>query len=143
MSRRLFVDSSAWVALISKDDSAHARAQAFFQQEVVNSRRKLLTTNFVLGETLTLLRYRFGLSVAETLWDAVQQAQAEGLLDVHHLGEDLWTEALGIFFKYRDQDFSLVDCTSFALMRREGIDTAFAFDHHFWVMGFLVEPAGG
>jgi len=136
------VDSSAWIALTSADDHAHAQAQAFFAQEIQARRRQLLTTNFVLSETLTLLRYRFGLSVAETLWKSVQQSQAVGLLEVRHLTEDIWVESLDIFFKYRDQDCSLVDCTSFALIRSEGIDTAFAFDHHFWVMGFVVEPTG-
>ncbi|MCS7190061.1 MAG: PIN domain-containing protein [Fimbriimonadales bacterium] len=141
MSRPLFVDSSAWIALTSADDQAHAQARAYFIQEIQARRRRLLTTNFVLSETLTLLRYRFGLSIAETFWESVQQAQAEDLLEVRHIGEDLWVEAVSLFFRYRDQNFSFTDCTSFALMRREGIDTAFAFDHHFWVMGFLVEPA--
>lgn len=143
MNRPLFVDSSAWIALTSADDHAHPQARAFFAHAIAPYRRSLLTTNFVLSETLTLLRYRFGLSVAETLWHTVQQSQADGLLAVCHLTEDLWEEAVNLFFKYRDQDFSLVDCASFAFMRREGIDTAFAFDHHFWVMGFIVEPAGG
>lgn len=94
MNRPLFVDSSAWIALTSADDHAHAQAQAFFAQEIQSRRRRLLTTNFVLSETLTLLRYRFGLSVAETLWKSVQQSQAAGLLEVRHLTEDIWAESL-------------------------------------------------
>jgi predicted nucleic acid-binding protein len=37
---------------------------------------------------------------------------------------------------------SLVDCTSFQLMRRLGVRSAFAFDPHFAEQGFDLRPQG-
>ncbi len=48
--------------------------------------------------------------------------------------------AWDIFSKYRDQDFSFVDCTSFAVMERIKLSTAFSFDRHFSVMKYAVVP---
>jgi len=139
MSNYLFVDSSAWIALASVNDQYHTQARAFFLKELQSSRR-LLTTNFVLNETLTLLRYRFGLPIAEKFWATIQQAHSSGQLELYYIQEDIWEESLNIFFRYRDQDFSITDCTSFALLKRRGIEAVFAFDHHFLVMGYIVEP---
>jgi len=45
-----------------------------------------------------------------------------------------------IFCTYRDQDFSFVDCASFAAMERIKLSTAFTFDRHYSVMKYAVVP---
>ncbi|MCS7209832.1 MAG: hypothetical protein NZ874_09700, partial [Fimbriimonadales bacterium] len=87
MSRLVFVDSSAWIALASKDDHSHALARAFFLQEIQARRRVFATSNFVLSETLTLLRYRFGLTVAETFWQSIQESLSNRLLRLYPVTE--------------------------------------------------------
>jgi uncharacterized protein len=54
----------------------------------------------------------------------------------------LWNEAWRLFKMYDDKEFSFVDCTSFAVMRREHIADAFTFDHHFEQMSFRLWPGG-
>ncbi|MCS7190427.1 MAG: PIN domain-containing protein [Fimbriimonadales bacterium] len=139
MKPRVFVDTSAWVALAYAGEVAHPAARDYYQRAsqwgVV-----WVTSDYILDETLTLLRTRFGYIWAERFWNLVRQALETGHMQLLQVDSDAWQTALRIFFQYQDQDFSFTDCTSFALMRREGIETAFAFDHHFWVMGFQVEP---
>jgi predicted nucleic acid-binding protein len=44
--------------------------------------------------------------------------------------EDGLERALAVFRTYRDHLFSFVDCTSFVVMERLRIQSAFAFDRH-------------
>ena len=41
-----------------------------------------------------------------------------------------------LFKKYGDKELSFTDCTSFALMKKLGLQKAFAFDDHFRQIGF-------
>ena len=50
-------------------------------------------------------------------------------------------QAEQILARYADQDFSLADAVSFAVMRRRTIAEAFAFDRHFLIAGFILIPA--
>jgi len=142
MKRQVFVDTSAWVALVYAGEAQHAAARECYQR-LSQQGVSLATSDYVLDETLTLLRTRFGYVWAERFWNLVESAFQQGYIQLLRGDEAAWRDALGIFFQYRDQDFSFTDCTSFVLMRREGMDTVFAFDHHFWVMGFTVEPVSG
>jgi predicted nucleic acid-binding protein len=78
--------------------------------------------------------------VAVEFWSAMQSAQGEGLLQILRVDETVWQEAMEIFEKYSDQQFSFTDCTSFVLARRENIEDVFAFDCHFSIFGFNVWP---
>lgn len=91
----------------------------------------LLTTDHVLVETWLLLRSRLGFDAAERYWrDARSRVTIEpvGLADL----EAAWS----IGERFLDQDFSMVDRTSFAVMERLGISRAAAFDHHYAVYRF-------
>lgn len=140
MRGRLFVDTSAWIALTNEDDQNHALAQRFYESDCKSGTRRLITTDFILSETLTFLRYRFGVHIAEKFWMAYNQAVHNGLVELFSIDEETFSEAIDLFFKYRDQKFSVVDCTSFALIQKLGIEAVSAFDRDFLIMGFVVEP---
>jgi predicted nucleic acid-binding protein len=91
--------------------------------------RDLVTTDHVVVETWMLLRARLGRAAAIAYWDAMDL----GLVRVHGVTSENFRHARRIVEAWPDQDFSLVDCTSFAAMEALGIDTAFAFDRHFRV----------
>lgn len=132
--KRVFVDTGAWYALADNRDPDHADAVSFLKQNTL----PLATTNFVLDETVTLLRVRLGWKAAcdfgEKIWKS-------NLLSLIRVKEEDEQNAWEIFVKYKDQDFSYTDCTSFAVMNRFGIDTAFVFDRHFQAMKFNVVPS--
>lgn len=131
--KRLFVDTGAWYALVDKNDPDHKEAASFIR----NNKIPLLTTNFVFDETITLLRSRLGWSVAMEFGQRLKDSRFVSLIAVKDEDEE---KAWEIFLKYRDKAFSYTDCTSFAVMERLKIDTAFTFDSHFQTMKFQVAP---
>jgi predicted nucleic acid-binding protein len=134
MSRDVFVDTSAWYALIVGSDSNHFSAVGRFRR-VAEVERTLVTTNHIRGETYTLLRTRVGFRMAQ---EFLRRTSRDPLLRSVFVPE-AWEEAAeSLLAQYEDQDFSYVDATSFVAMRRLGIQEALAFDHHFSVAGFAL-----
>lgn len=123
----LFVDTSIWYAAADASDLSNARAKA-----VLSSREPLVTTDHILVETWTLLRYRLQRNAAERFWEGMRRGVAAiepvGLADL----EAAWQ--IGI--SWRDQDFSIIDRTSFAVMCRLGMERAASLDDHFAVFRF-------
>jgi predicted nucleic acid-binding protein len=97
----------------------------------------LVTTDYVVDETLTLLRIRLGLAAAEAWWN---QAEGSSRLRWEYITIARADKARGWFFRYRDKDFSFTDCTSFAVMRELRLSEALATDQHFVQAGFGRRP---
>ena len=129
----IFVDTSAWYALVDSDDADHGKAAAFFSANIT----PLITTNAIFSETVTLIRYRIGHDAALSFGRKMKESTFVRLVPVAQADEE---RAWDIFSRYRNQDFSYADCTSFAVMQRMKIGTAFSFDRHFMVMKFAVVP---
>ncbi len=132
MTTRLFVDTSAWVALANRAEAAHATVSAALQEPGV----RLVTSSFVFDETVTLCRMRLGHTAALRV-GAVLRGDA---VDLVHVTPDDLAEAWALFLARADQAYSLTDCTSFVLMRRLRLDTAAALDADFAREGFRVVP---
>lgn len=128
----IFADTGAFVALIRQKDENHPAAREFLV-----SRPTLVTTDYVVDETVTLLLTRVGRKAAERFLDAVQHSRFVRLEMVGSLG---FQEAANLFRSHRDKTWSFTDCASFAVMKRLGITHVFAFDRHFVQMGFTCVP---
>ena len=98
----------------------------------------MITTDFVVDETLTLIRFRLGLAAANTWW---QQIDGSARLRWERVENDRFERARNLFFQYRDKDLSFTDCTSFAVMRELKLTTVITTDRHFQQVGFDVLPA--
>jgi predicted nucleic acid-binding protein len=129
----IFVDTSAWYALVDSDDADHGKAVAFFSANTT----PLITSNAIFSETVTLIRYRVGHDAALSFGRKLKESTFVRLVTVAQADEEL---AWDIFSRYRDQAFSYADCTSFAVMQRMKLGTAFTFDRHFMVMKFAIVP---
>ncbi len=125
------VDTSLWYATADDRDPNHHEAVLL----LATPRRPFATTNWIFGETVTLVRGRLGHKAAVALGARLLHRPGLRIALVQH--EDEQT-AWRIFQQYRDKDFSFTDCTSFAVMRRLRISNALAFDRHFQQMGFRV-----
>jgi predicted nucleic acid-binding protein len=123
----LFVDTSVWYSAVDKSDVDNDRAKT-----ILATGDPLLTTDHVLVETWLLVRNRIHRKAAEQFWEGVRG----GVAFVEPVGPADLEAAWQIGLAFRDQDFSLVDRTSFAVMRRLGVERAASFDNHFAVFRF-------
>lgn len=135
----IFVDTWAWFALADENDADHELAR-LASEELIQRAVTLVTTNFILDEATTLIRYKLGHFAPVTFRQTVNQLAADDLLTITHITEAHETSAGEIFDRYDDQVFSLTDCTSFVVMRELGLTEAFTGDQHFKVMGFTLIP---
>ena len=132
----VFIDTGAFVAIQIPDDRWHAQAKAALQAGVAR-RLPFVTTNQVIGETYTLLRYSHSHAMA---WRFVEAVRVSRHLEIARIDAELEREAWNTLRQYTDQPFSFVDGTSFALMRQRRLRHAFAFDKHFATAGFVRIP---
>ena len=129
---KLFVDTSAWLALNDRSDQFHALAVEKLGA-IRAGRISLVTSDYVLDESVTIIRLRASHEAAVIFGQSIL---GSSVIDLIPVGTDDRLAAWEIFRKYADQDFSFTDCTSFALMRKLRLKTAFTFDGHFSLMGF-------
>ena len=128
----IFVDTSAFVALLSSEDRNHALAQQVWTN-LVQDDAVLTCTNYVVLETNALIQRRLGMSVLKRF-----QEDVVPFLRIIWVDERLhWMGVTAVITASRCH-LSLVDCASFAAMRQTGLDTVFAFDQHFAEQGFNI-----
>lgn len=124
----IFVATGAWFAVAVRNDPDHEAAMRWLRR----NREPLVTTDYILAETATLLRMRdktaCGHRLAVQVASSILRGESAILEKVNE--EDLG-RALGVLRTYRDHFFSFVDCTSFVIMERLGIHRAFSFDSNF------------
>lgn len=126
----VFADTSALFALLVYDDYMHIRARLNFEH-FVQSNTRLLTSSYVLLETLTLLQRRVSL---EAVWDFSRKIVP--VLDFVWVDEGWHSRAMQRLHVERNRSVSLTDCLSFEIMEAREITTAFTFDRHFTERGF-------
>lgn len=129
----VFVDTSAWYAYFDNSDTDHAAAVEFMN----NSSSPLITSNYIVDETLTLFRTKVGHSQAVTIG---KQFFAERLARLVRITERDEQTTFKLFSEYDDKNFSFTDCSSFVVMLRMGVNKVFTFDKHFQQMGFIKVP---
>jgi predicted nucleic acid-binding protein len=137
VSGEVFVDAAAWVAIVDRADTRHQAAVACHER-LLNERRPLVTSNLVIAEAHALILRYGGYRVAMSFLASVRPSQR--LVKVY-ADEALEVDAESILARYADQDFSLADAVSFAVMRQRGIEEAFTFDSHFSTAGFAILSA--
>jgi len=102
---------------------------------VLNDDSALVTTNYILVETLALVGRRLGMAAVRDF-----QTDFASVLDIVWVDRLLHERACAALLAAGSRDLSLVDCVSFEAMRQLGIRTAFAFDEHFARQGFACVP---
>lgn len=133
----LFVDTSALIAYLDADQPRHA-AVVDAWRSAIEGRDTLVTSNYVLVETFALVQRRLGL-------DALRGMASDllPLLDRLWVDEEIHAAASAALFTAGRRKLSLVDCTSFELMRRHGITVALSLDADFARQGFRIRPTDG
>ncbi|OIO74457.1 MAG: hypothetical protein AUJ85_05580 [Elusimicrobia bacterium CG1_02_37_114] len=130
----IFVDTSAMYAYFDKSDNEHAITISQIQEIQI----PLVTTNYVIDETITLLARNLGTHLAYKIGTDLLN---EYFAKIIRVSLDDEKNALEILHKYSDKKFSFTDCISFAIMEKMKIKSAFSFDEHFKQYGkFIIIP---
>ena len=123
----LFVDTTVWYAAADAGDRSNRRAK-----ELLSGGQQFVTTDHVLVETWLLLRFRLHRDAAERFWSALRS----GVAEIEPVAPADLEVAWAISESFPDQDFSIVDRTSFAVMQRLGVLRVHAFDEDFSIFRF-------
>lgn len=134
--RALFVDTAGWMACADEADPAHNVARES-RDGALRRGSVLVTTDYVLDETLTLIRMRIGIDAAEAWWRQVESSARVRWEWIDILRAEKARQA---FFRHRDKKYSFTDCTSMVVMHELKLKDALTTDRHFAQMGFQVVP---
>jgi uncharacterized protein len=137
MIESVFVDTEALFGIKCKADENHKAALHFFNFVLENNVASFVTTDFILFETVTIVKSRID---AQTTIDTGKQLRNSVHIKIVTITENIVSKAWDIFDTYADKDFSFVDCVSFAVMKELGIRKAFTFDRHFKQFWFEMVP---
>jgi predicted nucleic acid-binding protein len=133
----IFIDTSAFYAILDRDDEAHVPARVTWIDLLSpDNPLELFTSNYVLVESFALIQARLGISAVQTFHDAIL-----AVVKVHWIAKEDHFAATNTLLTAARRKLSLVDCTSFQLMRRLGANQAFVFDRHFSEQGFETLPS--
>ncbi|MFN8475822.1 MAG: PIN domain-containing protein [Anaerolineae bacterium] len=122
------MDTGAWFARTVPSDANHLAIREWLRQ----NRQPLITTDFVIDETLTLMRVRGERQRAIALGQAFFDG---GVARIYYLTERAVQDAWRTFSHHEDKTWSFTDCTSKVVMEKLQITQALSFDHHFRQFG--------
>ena len=128
---KVFVDTSAILALADPEDHSHRIAAAIWQR-LISEKHELLTTNYVLVEICSLLQARIGIHSVQAF-----QTSIAPLLNVVWINEETHQASLQALLLANQRRLNLVDCSSMTVASRYNIQHFFAFDRHFTQRGFI------
>lgn len=130
----VFIDTSAFLALLDADGAGHRAAKDVWVK-LLQSDALLVSSNYVLVETFALVQNRLGI-------DAIRVFQEDivPLLNIRWIDSFIHSASISALLSAGRRRLSLVDCSSFEIMRNTGIRDAFTLDRHFREYGFECMP---
>ena len=131
-SEPAFADSSFFFALAAKRDVAHQAAVSTFAK-LLRAQRRIVTTDYIVDEALTLTKARTNVTVALQLLDRIEMSAT---IVMESVNSNRFEAAKLFFRKHSDHGYSFTDCTSFVVMRELKITDALTTDGHFAEAGF-------
>ncbi len=129
--KRLFADTFFFFAYLNAEDGAHQTAAQYFD----NFDGHIITTEWVLTE---LADGMAGIGDRETFAEFYEALRSDPSVTIVPSGSKLFAEGLELYSSRKDKEWTLTDCTSFIVMKRERLDDALTGDHHFRQAGFTV-----
>ena len=128
-----FVDAVAWIALVNKRDSLHEKAKKVFA-DLRRQNYKFVTTEFILMEFANALSAPDFREKAAIFIEGLRETAA---IEIVPASSELFSAGFNLYRIRLDKEWSLVDCTSFIVMKERKIIEAFTEDHHFEQSGFI------
>lgn len=138
MAVDLFVDTSGWAYFLDQQDPLHAEVVTIVRR-ALTQKRHLVTTNYVITELVALLSSRYHLPRQQVV-KAVNLIKSDPAVKMVYIEQSLDDEAWKLLEARLDKEWSLVDASSFVVMKHYGITEALTTDHHFTQAGFARSP---
>ena len=114
--KKILIDTSAWAAISDNKDRHHASALNFIKK--INGKYKLITTNYVLDETYTLLLMNAGYQTTIAFKQRIDIMVASQVLEIVWIDDAIANQSWQIFAKFNiDKEWSFTDSTSYAVMK--------------------------
>jgi len=132
MIRKVFVDTSAWLALVNKSDAAHHKAR-MVRDVLLRDQTQFVVTNYVMVEIANALCRTPHKETAVKLINFIEMSENIQIVEIN---KEIYKEAWRVYSTYLDKDWSLTDCTSFEVMKERRITEVFTTDKHFEQAGF-------
>ncbi|MDI6903888.1 MAG: PIN domain-containing protein [Candidatus Bathyarchaeia archaeon] len=137
---KLFIDSSAYIAFYNERDEKHREAEGFIDEIKKGFFGPVIfyTTDYVFDEAVTsIVSFTGRKDLALNAGEAILSSKITRVIKVD---EEAFKDAWNLFKKFKDKFWSFTDCTSFTLMKRYRLATAFTFDEHYRQAGFKMLP---
>jgi uncharacterized protein len=135
MTSPCFIDTSALIALLNPRDQYHTEMEAYLKERTEPLQGIL--SNLILTELLTFFSRHGDLKVVLTFQERLM---ADPLFELVWVDQGYHHSATQLLKKYRDQNLSFVDASSFAIMKERRLETALSFDDDFKKAGFGTLP---
>jgi len=130
--KKVFADTSGWLALVVKSDSLHEQAVGVYQ-DLLSGGYDFVTHDGILleiGNSLSSVKAR---SIALRLKESIETSNR---IELVSLSPELIEAGWKIYAKRADKDWGVIDCISFVAMQRHGITEVLTTDKHFKQAGF-------
>ena len=128
----IFMDTSAFLAVLDADDTEHERAKVIWKHLIMTD-ELIICSNYVLIETFAIVQRRLGMDALRAFQEDVYP-----LLNIEWIDESGHRVGVAAVLAASRRKLSLVDCVSFEVMRRLGVNRVFCFDSHFEEQGFKI-----
>ncbi len=132
MAPEIFIDTSGFYALLIRGDDQHDRARTIMRG-AAKKKLRLVTTDYVLDETATLLMARGCSNVVPALFHSVAASRACRMV---WMDTERFEKAKNSFIKNMENRWSFTDCFSFIVMKELRLREALSKDAHFRAAGF-------
>ena len=132
---KLFVDTSGWANLIDISQPYHHQAAKIYQ-DYRSQKYKIITTNYIICELVALLSSPLRIPRNKAI-AFIQSLKKSPYIEIIHTNEIIDSQAWDLLTQRKDKNWSLVDCSSFVIMKQYGINEALTNDHHFEQAGLI------
>lgn len=131
----IFADTAGWGHLIDSSQLCHSQAAAIYGR-ARREGRKFITTNYILTELVALLISPLRVPRPKIV-AFIEGLRASPSVEILHIDAALDQRTWEFFTQRDDKDWTLVDCSSFVVMKEHRIIEALTTDHHFEQAGYV------
>lgn len=132
--RKVFADSCIFIAMLNPNDQWNERVEKKMD-EIENDNIKIITSEYVIMEILNMF-CKYGEAIKNNALELIHSLYSDPNFEIKRLSSDGFSKAIDKFKKYKDKNWSIIDCTSFNIMEENKINECLSTDKHFIQAGF-------